>query len=262
MAVEVLDENEELELWREFKKTKSIALRDRLIRQYMPLVKWVAGRVSTGMPDSVEFDDLVGFGQFGLLDAIEKYDPDKNVKFKTYATTRIRGAIFDELRELDWVPRSVRQKSREIEDTIVELEGKLGRTATDSEIAQAMNMTEAEYQSTVMKVSGTSVLSLNDVWYSGDDSEHISIGDSIEAPSSLNPDVIVEREEIRRVIIQAITELPENEKKVIVLYYHNDLSFREIGAVLNVSESRVSQLHTKANLRLRAKLTSVRKGIF
>ena len=262
MAVEVLDENEELELWKEFKKTKSIAIRDKLIRQYMPLVKWVAGRVSTGMPDSVEFDDLVGFGQFGLLDAIEKYDPDKNVKFKTYATTRIRGAIFDELRELDWVPRSVRQKSREIEDTIVELEGKLGRTATDSEIAQAMNMTEAEYQSTVMKVSGTSVLSLNDVWYSGDDSEHISIGDSIEAPSSLNPDVIVEREEIRRVIIQAITELPENEKKVIVLYYHNDLSFREIGAVLNVSESRVSQLHTKANLRLRAKLTSVRKGIF
>ncbi|WP_407400863.1 RNA polymerase sigma factor WhiG [Treponema sp.] len=262
MAVEVLDENEELELWREFKKTKSVAIRDKLIKQYMPLVKWVAGRVSTGMPDSVEFDDLVGFGQFGLLDAINKYDPDKNVKFKTYATTRIRGAIFDELRELDWVPRSVRQKSREIEDTIVELESKLGRTATDSEIAQAMNMTEAEYQSTVMKVSGTSVLSLNDVWYSGDDSEHISIGDSIEAPSSLNPDVIVEREEIRRVIIQAITELPENEKKVIVLYYHEDLSFREIGAVLNVSESRVSQLHSKANLRLRAKLTSVRKGIF
>ena len=156
----------------------------------------------------------------------------------------------------------MRQKSREIEDTIVELEAKLGRTATDAEIAQAMNMTEAEYQTTIMKVSGTSVLSLNDVWYSGDDSENISIGDSIEAPSSLNPDVIVEREEIRRVIIQAIKELPENEKKVIVLYYHNDLSFREIGAVLNVSESRVSQLHSKANLRLRAKLTSFKKGIF
>ena len=262
MAVEVLDENEELELWKEFEKTKSVAIRDKLIRQYMPLVKWVAGRVSTGMPESVEFDDLVGFGQFGLLDAINKYDPSKNVKFKTYATTRIRGAIFDELRELDWVPRSVRQKSREIEDTIVELEAKLGRTATDAEIAQAMNMTEAEYQTTIMKVSGTSVLSLNDVWYSGDDSENISIGDSIEAPSSLNPDVIVEREEIRRVIIQAIKELPENEQKVIVLYYHNDLSFREIGAVLNVSESRVSQLHSKANLRLRAKLTSFKKGIF
>ncbi|MCI7397417.1 MAG: RNA polymerase sigma factor WhiG [Spirochaetia bacterium] len=262
MAVEVLDESEELKLWKEFKKTKSVAIRDKLIKQYMPLVKWVAGRVSTGMPESVEFDDLVGFGQFGLLDAINKYDPDKNVKFKTYATTRIRGAIFDELRELDWVPRSVRQKSREIEDTIVDLEAKLGRTASDAEIAQAMNMTEAEYQTTVMKVSGTSVLSLNDVWYSGDDSEHISIGDSIEAPTSLNPDVIVEREEIRRVIIQAINELPKNEKMVIVLYYHEDLSFREIGAVLNVSESRVSQLHSKANLRLRAKLTSVRKGIF
>ena len=262
MAVEVLDESEELKLWKEFKKTKSVAIRDKLIKQYMPLVKWVAGRVSTGMPESVEFDDLVGFGQFGLLDAINKYDPDKNVKFKTYATTRIRGAIFDELRELDWVPRSVRQKSREIEDTIVDLEAKLGRTASDAEIAQAMNMTEAEYQTTVMKVSGTSVLSLKDVWYSGDDSEHISIGDSIEAPTSLNPDVIVEREEIRRVIIQAINELPKNEKMVIVLYYHEDLSFREIGAVLNVSESRVSQLHSKANLRLRAKLTSVRKGIF
>ena len=174
----------------------------------------------------------------------------------------ICGAIFDELRELDWVPRSVRQKSREIEDTIVELEAKLGRTASDSEIAKAMGMTESEYQSTIMKISGTSVLSLNDVWYSGDDSEHLSIGDSIEAPNSLNPDVIVEREEVRRVIIQAIQELPKNEKMVIVLYYHEDLSFREIGQVLNVSESRISQLHAKANLRLRAKLTSVRKGIF
>ena len=253
MANQILDENEEAELWHEYKKSKSVAIRDRLIRQYMPLVKWVAGRVSTGMPDSVEFDDLVGFGQFGLLDAINKFDIDKGVKFKTYATTRIRGAIFDELRELDWVPRSVRQKSREIEDTIV---------ASDAEIAKAMNMTEAEYQSAVMKVSGTSVLSLNDVWYSGDESEHVSIGDSIEAPNSLNPDVIVEREEIRRVIIQAINELPKNEKMVIVLYYHEDLSFKEIGQVLNVSESRISQLHSKANLRLRAKLTSVRKGIF
>lgn len=262
MATQVLDENEEIELWKEFKKTKSVAIRDRLIRQYMPLVKWVAGRVSSGMPDSVEFDDLVGFGQFGLLDAINKFDVEKGVKFKTYASTRIRGAIFDELREMDWVPRSVRQKSKEIEEAIVELEAKLGRTASDAEIAKSMNMTEAEYQNTIMKVSGTSVLSLNDVWYSGDDSEHISIGDSIEAPNSLNPDVIVEREEVRRVIIQAIEELPENEKMVIVLYYHEDLSFKEIGQVLNVSESRISQLHTKANLRLRAKLTSVKKGIF
>ena len=257
-----MDEKAEEELWRKFKKTKDTAIRDKFIRQYMPLVKYVAGKVSTGMPECVEYDDLVGFGQFGLLDAINKFDPDKGVKFKTYAVTRIRGAIFDELRELDWVPRSVRQKSREIEDTIVDLEAKLGRTASDSEIAQAMNMTESEYQSTMMKISGTSVLSLNDVWYSGDDSDHMSIGDSIEAPNSLNPDVIVEREEVRKVIIQAINELPENEKKVIVLYYHEDLTFKEIGQVLEVSESRVSQLHTKANLRLRAKLTSSRKGLF
>ena len=262
MATPLIDEKTEDELWHEFKKTRSPAIRDKFIRQYMPLVKYVAGKVSTGMPDSVEFDDLVGFGQFGLLDAINKFDPDKNVKFKTYAVTRIRGAIFDELRELDWVPRSVRQKSREIEDTIVDLEAKLGRTATDSEVAKAMGMTENEYQNTIMKVSGTSVLSLNDVWYSGDDSDHMSIGDNIESPSSLNPDVIVEREEIRKVIIQAINELPKNEKMVIVLYYNEDLTFREIGQVLNVSESRISQLHTKANMRLRAKLTSLRKGIF
>ena len=211
--------------------------------------------------NNVEFDDLVGFGQFGLLDAINKYDPEKGVKFKTYAVTRIRGAIFDELREIDWVPRSVRQKSREIEDAIVNLEAKLGRTASDAEIAASLKMSEDEYHRTVMKVSGTSILSLNEVWYSGDDSDSMSIGDSIEAPNSLNPDVIAEREEIRKVIIQAINELPEKEKMVIVLYYHEDLTFKEIGEVLQVSESRISQLHTKANLRLRAKLTNLRKGI-
>jgi RNA polymerase sigma factor FliA len=261
MADQVNDEKEEDNLWAEYRKEKSPALRDKFIQQYMPLVKYVAGKISVGMPNSVEFDDLVGFGQFGLLDAIEKYDPAKNVKFKTYAVTRIRGAIFDELRQIDWVPRSVRQKSREIEDTINNLEAKLGRTANDHEIAEALGMSEDDYHRTIMKVSGTSVLSLNDVWYNGDDAGNMSIGDSIESPSSMNPDSIVEREEIKKVIIQAINELPEKEKMVIVLYYHEDLTFKEIGQVLNVSESRISQLHTKANLRLRAKLTNLRKGI-
>lgn len=255
------EEHEEDVRWEEYRKTKAPALRDKFIRQYMPLVKYVAGKVAVGMPGSVEFDDLVGFGEFGLLDAIEKYDPAKNVKFKTYAVTRIRGAIFDELRQIDWVPRSVRQKSREIEDTINTLESKLGRPAEDSEIADALGISEDEYRKTIMKVSGTSVLSLNDVWYSSDDSDKMSIGDSIESPSSMNPDVIVEREEIKKVITQAINELPEKEKMVIVLYYHEDLTFKEIGQVLDVSESRISQLHTKANLRLRAKLTNLRKGI-
>lgn len=258
---QIINDEEEDALWVEFAKSKSPTLRDKIIRKYMPLVKYVAGKISVGLPASMEFDDLVGFGQFGLLDAINKYDLNKKVKFKTYAVTCIRGAIFDEMRQLDWVPRSVRQKTREIEDTISELEAKLSRPATDAEIAKEMNITEEEYQHTVMKISGTSVLSLNDVWYSGDDSDHVSIGDSIESPQSLNPDVQVEREEIRKVIIQAINELPEKEKMVIVLYYHEDLTFKEIGEVLEVSESRISQLHTKANLRLRAKLTNLRKGI-
>lgn len=259
---QIINDEEEDALWVEFAKSKFPTLRDKIIRKYMPLVKYVAGKISVGLPASMEFDDLVGFGQFGLLDAINKYDLNKKVKFKTYAVTRIRGAIFDEMRQLDWVPRSVRQKTREIEDTISELEAKLSRPATDAEIAKEMNITEEEYQHTVMKISGTSVLSLNDVWYSGDDSDHVSIGDSIESPQSLNPDVQVEREEIRKVIIQAINELPEKEKMVIVLYYHEDLTFKEIGQVLDVSESRISQLHSNANLHLRAKLTNFRKGIF
>ena len=243
------DLQEEDDLWEEFKKTKSPSIREKFIRQYMPLVKYVAGKVAVGMPSNVEFDDLVGYGQFGLLDAINKYDTSKNVKFKTYAVTRIRGAIFDELRQIDWVPRSVRQKSREIEDAIASLESRLGRTASNAEIAESLNMTEEDYNRTVMKVSGTSILSLNDVWYAGDDNDNMSIGNNIEAPSSLNPDIMAEREAVKKVIAEAINELPEKEKMVIVLYYHEDLTFKEIGEVLEVSESRISQLHTKANLR-------------
>jgi len=261
MGNSLLEQKTEEELWSEYKKTRDPAIRELFIKQYAPLVKYVAGKVAVGMPSNVEFDDLVGFGVFGLLDAIDKFDPDKNVKFKTYAVTRIRGSIFDELRSIDWVPRSVRQKTREIEEAIVRLESKLGRTASDTEIAGSLGITENDFQQTLFKISGTSIMSLNDVWYSGDDSERISIGDSIESPSSLNPDVIVEREEIKRVIVEAINELPEKEKMVLVLYYYEDLTLKEIGQVLNVTESRVSQLHTKANLRLRAKLTNIRKGI-
>ena len=249
------------ELWALYRRNKDPSIRDSFIRQYSPLVKYVAGKVAANMPSTVEFEDLVGFGVFGLLDAIDKFDPEKNVKFKTYAVTRIRGAIFDELRSIDWVPRSVRQKTKEIEEAIVGLEAKLGRPASESEIAGALGLSEDELTRTMLKISGTAVLSLNDVWYSGDESDKISIGDSIESPSSFNPDSSVEREEIKRVIVQAINELPDKEKKVLVLYYYEDLTLKEIGQVLEVTESRVSQLHTKAILRLRAKLTNVRKGI-
>jgi RNA polymerase sigma factor for flagellar operon FliA len=261
MRTVLLDENTEDELWVEYRKKRDPKIREEFIKQYAPLVKYVAGKVAVGMPHNVEFDDLVGYGVFGLLDAIDKFDPGKNVKFKTYAVTRIRGAIFDELRSIDWVPRSVRQKTREVEDAIGHLEAQLGRTATDQEIAKSLNMNEDEFLKTMMKISGTSILSLNDVWFSSDENDKVSIGDSIESPSSLNPDVIVEKDEIRRVIVDSISELPDKEKKILVLYYYEDLTLKEIGQILQVTESRVSQLHTKAILRLRAKLTNIRKGI-
>jgi RNA polymerase sigma factor for flagellar operon FliA len=249
------------ELWVDYRQNKDPKIRETFVKQYAPLVKYVAGKVVVGMPHNVEFDDLVGFGVFGLLDAIDKFDPEKGVKFKTYAVTRIRGAIFDELRSIDWVPRSVRQKTREVEEAIGSLEAQLGRTATDQEIASSLGMNEDEFTKTMMKISTTSILSLNDVWFSGDDNDKVTIEASIESPSSLNPDIIVEKEEVRRVIISAINELPDKEKKILVLYYYEDLTLKEIGQVLEVTESRVSQLHTKAMLRLRGKLTNIRKGI-
>ena len=255
------EQKTEEELWQQYRKTRDPAIREGFIKQYAPLVKYVAGKVAVGMPNNVEFDDLVGYGVFGLMDAIDKYDPEKNVKFKTYAVTRIRGAIFDELRLIDFVPRSVRQKTREIETTISSLEAQLGRTASDQEIAGALGMDETEYMKVIQKISGTSIISLNDLWYSGDDNDKVSIGDSIESPSSMNPDVMVVNEEVRRVIVEAINELPEKEKKILVLYYYEDLTLKDIGRVLQVTESRVSQLHTKAVLHLRSKLTNIRKGI-
>ena len=252
----------EAELWRLYRKNQDPNIRDYFIKQYAPLVKYVAGKVAIGMPHNVEFDDLVGFGVFGLLDAIDKFDPAKHVKFKTYAVTRIRGSIFDELRSIDWVPRSVRQKAREVEEAVRSLEARLGRSATDEEIAGEMGINLEDFQSLLLKISGTSVLSLNDVWYSsGEDDDQISIVESIESPTGLNPDTIVEREEIKRVIVEAINELPDKEKKVLILYYYEDLTLKEIGHVLGVTESRISQLHTKAVMRLRARLTSVKRGI-
>lgn len=261
MAETVLEGKTEEELWLLFKKNRDPKIRDAFVKQYAPLVKYVAGKVAMGMPHNVEFDDLVGFGVFGLIDAINKFDPEKHVKFKTYAVTRIRGAIFDELRSIDWVPRSVRQKAREIEDTVQRLEAALGRSATDQEIAADMGMNIEEYHKAMLKVSGTSIMSLNDVWYTGEENDKVSIVDSIESPQSLNPDIIVEKEEIKKVIVEAINELPEKEKKVLVLYYYEDLTLKEIGKVLEVTESRISQLHTKAITRLRAKLTNIKKGI-
>ena len=261
MSEKVYEGRTEEELWKLYKKSQDPRIRDLFVKQYAPLVKYVAGKVAMGMPHNVEFDDLVGFGVFGLFDAIEKFDPDKHVKFKTYAVTRIRGAIFDELRSIDWVPRSIRQKTREVEEAVHRLESSLGRAATDDEISRELGVTVRDFQKIMLKISGTSILSLNDVWYTGEDNDKVSIVESIESPQSLNPDTIVEKDEIKRVIVDAIQELPEKEKKVLVLYYYEDLTLKEIGKVLDVTESRISQLHTKAILRLRAKLTNIKKGI-
>jgi RNA polymerase sigma factor for flagellar operon FliA len=256
-----LEQKTEDDLWIEYRKAKDPKIRESFIKQYAPLVKYVAGRVAVGMPPTVEFDDLVGFGVFGLLDAIDKFDPKKGVKFKTYAVTRIRGSIIDELRSIDWVPRSVRQKAREIENAISALEAQLGRVATDREIALSLGLKEDEYLKILTKTTSTTMLSLSDMWFSGDENDKVSIGESIEAPSSLNPDVITEKAEAKRVLKEYIKELSDKEQKILVLYYYKGLTLKEIGQVLSVTESRVSQLHSKAIVHLRAKLTNARKGL-
>jgi RNA polymerase sigma factor for flagellar operon FliA len=252
--------NEE-DLWKQLVKTKEQVLRDYFVVKYAPLVKYVAGKVSMGMPQSIEFDDLVSYGVFGLIDAIGKYDPARGIKFKTYAMTRIRGSIFDELRSIDWIPRSVRQKAKQIENVIAELENKLGRTVEDEEIAKELGLSMEEFHSILNKVSGTSMLSLNDIWFMGDDSDELSIMETLEAPDNMNPDIIMEKQEIKEYIIEAIKKLPDKEKKVIVLYYYEDLTLKEIGQVLDVTESRVSQLHTKAIMRLRGRLGRIKSNL-
>lgn len=253
---------EESELWTLYNRTKDPGIRDILIENYTPLVKYVAGKIAMNMPREVEYDDLVGWGVFGLFDAIEKFSPDRDVKFKTYAVQRIHGAVYDALRQDDWVPRSVRKKAKEVERAIHDLEVRLGRSCTNKEVAEELQITEEEYENVLLSISGTNVLSLNEVHYSNDENDKVSLDEGLKAPISLNPDVQIEKQEVKRVIIEAIDELPENSKQVLILYYFNDLTLKEIGCILKVTESRVSQLHTKALLKLKAKLTGIRKGLF
>jgi len=250
-----MDENK---LWEKYKKNHAPDIREHFVRKYGPLVKYVAGKVAIGMPNSTDFDDLVSDGVLGLLDAIEKYQTDKNVKFKTYAVTRIKGAIFDGLRERDWIPRSIRQKAKEVEGLLVDLETKHGRPASDEELASALNMPTEELNKLLLSISGTSVVSLNDIWHVGSDGDEISMADALEGPVSLNPEVLAEKTEVKNIIAKAIDSLPEKEKEVIILYYYEDLTLKEIGEVLDVTESRVSQLHTKAIMRVKAKLKQLK----
>ncbi|MCG9875674.1 MAG: RNA polymerase sigma factor WhiG [Leptospiraceae bacterium] len=259
--MEKFNSRDELELWKEYRVDKNPEIRSYIVEKYSPLVKHVAGRIAIGMPQNVEFDDLVSYGVFGLLDAIEKFDPSREIKFKTYAMTRIRGSIFDELRSVDWIPRSIRQKAKQLEQIIGMLENKEGKKVEDEEIAKELGISMEEYNSLLSKISGTSLVSLNDIWFLGDENDEVSFMETLESPMNMNPDNIIEKEEIKNVIVEAIKTLPDKEKKVIVLYYYEDLTLKEIGEVLEVTESRISQLHTKAVSRLRSKLGKVKNAI-
>jgi len=248
-------DDEASSIWAEYKENHSSETREKLILHYSPLVKYVAGRVSSGLPPSVEFGDLVSYGVFGLLDAIDKYDPDRGIKFETYAIARIKGAIIDELRADDWVPRSVRFKARQIERAYVALEGELRRIPTDEEVAEKLGISLDEYLNLLGKLSLISLVALDELWtVSGDRPDKISLADTVEDVKVKDPSKTFEIEEMKDMIADAINHLPERERIVVSLYYFEGLTMREIGEVLSVTESRVCQMHTKAILRLRARL--------
>jgi RNA polymerase sigma factor FliA len=248
-------------LWKEYKKTANSAMRDEIARRYTFLVKSVAGKAAVSLSKHVEFDDLISYGTIGLLDAIEKFQYDKGIKFSTYATTRIRGNIFDELRSIDWVPRSIRQKSKELEQAYNVLENRLGRPCTDDELSAQLGIDVEELKTVYLQISGTSMTSLNDLWHIGSDDDEMPIIETVEGPSPLKPDVMLQRQEIKGMIVEAIHELPEKEKQIVVLYYYEDLTLKEIGQVLELTESRVSQLHGKAMLRLRSRLNPIKANV-
>jgi RNA polymerase sigma factor FliA len=241
-------------LWREFKRTGDRALRDRLIVNYAPLVKYVAGRLGSGLPAHVDEGDLVSYGLLGLIGAIERFDPDRDIKFETYAIARIKGSIIDELRSMDWVPRSVRARARDIERGIAALEAKLHRAPTDEEISSQLGITEEEFQESLLEISRSSIAALDELWTGSGEGDPVALIDTIEDPEAPEPQAAMSQTELREALGEAIARLPEREKLVVTLYYYEELTLREIGEVLGVTESRVSQLHTKAILRLKARL--------
>ncbi|HEY1521431.1 MAG TPA: RNA polymerase sigma factor WhiG [Solirubrobacteraceae bacterium] len=243
------------ELWRRYKATADERARERLVVAYSPLVKYVAGRMSSGLPGHVEEADLISYGLGGLISAIERFDLSREIKFETYAITRIRGAIIDELRNLDWVPRSVRARAREIERANMKLEAKLQRAPTDEEMATELGVGLEDFQETLLQISNSTIVALDELWSVQDATgDQVSLLDTLADRDAPDPQQLVDQSELRDRIADAIAALPEREKLVVALYYYENLTLREIGEVLGVTESRVSQLHTKAVLRLRSKL--------
>jgi RNA polymerase sigma factor for flagellar operon FliA len=243
------------ELWRRYKEDGDKRAREQLVLAFSPLVKYVAGRMSSGLPAHVEESDLISYGLLGLISAIERFDPGREIKFETFAMTRIKGSIIDELRSLDWVPRSVRAKAREIERANSKLEHQLHRAPTDQEVADELGMQMEEFQDALTRISNSSVIALDELWTLSDSSgDQVSLLDTIQDPDAVDPAQAMDVTETKDRLAESIARLPEREKLVIALYYYENLTLREIGEVLGVTESRVSQLHTKAVLRLKSAL--------
>lgn len=245
-------------LWSSYKEGAAREVRDQLILHYSPLVKYVAGRVAVGLPQNVEQADLVSYGIFGLIDAIEKFDPERGFKFETYAIARIKGAILDELRSIDWVPRSVRAKARAIEKAYSKLEADLHRTPSDLELAKELEMSDDQLQTTLNQISFIGLVALDEMLSGGDRGDSMTLGDTV-ADTGAGPVAAYEVEEMRHILADAINRMPEREKIVLTLYYYEGLTLAEIGQVLSVTESRVCQIHTKAVLQLRSRLAATER---
>lgn len=239
-------------LWEEYKISGDQSIRDRLIVHYSPLVKFVAGRVGVGLPKSVDQSDLVSYGIFGLIDAIEKFEPERGFKFETYAINRVKGAILDELRALDWVPRSVRARAREIERSLAELEHREQRSVSDDELASHMGKEVDSLRGDLAEISTLGLVALDEVL--GPDSSS-SLSDMISDRDGMSPEAAFQKEETRRILADAINRLPERERLVLTLYYFEGLTLAEIGDVLAVTESRVCQIHAKSVMSLRNRMT-------
>jgi len=246
------------DLWQAYIKTRSPALKEKLIIHYAPIVKYVAGRLLVHVGQHVEYDDLVGYGIFGLIDAIDKFDNAKNVKFETYAPFRIRGAIIDHIRRMDWVPRTLRQKNKQMEQVCNQLEDELGRQPTEEEISEKLGVPLEETQDLMKKSSVLTLVSLDDFM----EQNYESSFTSLVASRVDSPEEQTERQERKEMLADAISKLSEKEKLVVTLYYFEDLTLKEISSIMKVSESRVSQIHTKAITRLQGKLGRYKNLLF
>ena len=245
-------------LWADFKREGSVELRDRLILHYTPLVRYVAGRVAVGLPANVERSDLVSYGVFGLIDAINKFELDRAIKFETYALTRIRGAIIDELRSIDWIPRSVRTKAKDIDKAHATLEAELHRSPTEAELATELGIGISDLRQMLGELAYANVMALDELLTGSgrEDSDRVSLVDTLHDHRVELPGSAIEAEETRHLLALAINGLPQREKIVVTLYYYEGLTLAEIGQVLGVTESRISQMHSKAMGSLRRRLAS------